>query len=394
MSKQLVKYNNNKALVNAGNMAFSGSKALVPVLVGAGLEYGLPLARQYGKEAISKWNQKRRNKEVQRVESSMVAHPGAFPGAIAAPVAISRRVFGNKPRFKNSKGVVNISHRELVATVLNTNGNLQINNGIVSNSTGNSPYTINPLSTQFTWLNSIASNFDEFTFTRVRFCYVPSCATTETGRVNLMWDKDSQDQVPADRFEMSSYQHTAEGAPWAENCLDIPCDSKRRFTFAGDVVDKKLVELGQFMFGVYGGSSTNSIGDIYVEYSVSLFEAQPANSILQFVNGSSTVVLGSSGIPYGFATVSSGVLSFFFTTGGTFLVSLQATGTGITASPIAGNATQVGLKFGGTGSGYILMLFALTVTGSPSNTPSFSVTVTGLGSWEYYITRINNTQYP
>ena len=141
---------------------------------------------------------------------------------------------------------MHVTHRELVTTVTNTVGAFRVNNNV--NTTAGF-YRVNPTNANlFTWLPTLAANFDSYRFTYLRFVYVPLCATTEVGRVALFWDKDSQDTLPVDRAAVSSYGHSKEGPPWAETTLTVPVDNTLRFTSDTNTTDRKLLDLGQLAY--------------------------------------------------------------------------------------------------------------------------------------------------
>jgi hypothetical protein len=229
-----------------------------------------------GAEWVAKklWNKMKNSYKNRRTD--MILHPGAMPGAIAAPVAVTRIIRGSRPKFIRSKGAVTITHRELVG---------QFNNSaalVVNGTVGGTIYKLNPSNgILFPWLQSIASNFDQYKFDNVRLSYVPLCATTETGRVALYFDKDSQDPLPADRVELANMPHLSETAPWAESQLNVPVDKVKRFTNDNTTADQKLVDLGQIGIATYGGGGTNPVGDLFIHYTVTFFEPQPSAGIFE-----------------------------------------------------------------------------------------------------------------
>jgi hypothetical protein len=228
-------------------------------------------------------------------ESAAVTHPGIRSGGIAAPVAVSRRVNNKKPRFTSAKGSITVTHRELIASVANTTGALTVNNGITITS-GASIFAVNPSNVRlFSWLPSIASNFDEYRVDGLTFIYVPSCATTETGRIVQYWDKDPVDPTPIDRAELSAYAHMSSCAPWAEDYFSVPKDGKWRFCKDVASTDSQLVNFGQYGFAVYGGGSTNITGDVYVSYSVTFREPQPTSEQEFHVFGTSNTSITFEG---------------------------------------------------------------------------------------------------
>lgn len=259
------------------------------------------------------WNKKWRQGKIRDV----IGHPGAMPGAVAAPVAISRIVRSSKPRFKKGNGSVTVTHRELIGTFNNSTG-LVVNSGVTGNQ-----YRLNPANAVlFPWLQTLASNFDQYRFDNVRLQYVPLCGTSTTGRVALLFDKDSQDELPADRVELANIGHLTETSPWAEASLRIPTDSNKRFTADNATSDPKLIDLGQVGIATYGSTGTDPAGDVFIHYTVTFFEPQPSSGVLSTLrlNGS----IATSGGPALFATASTATaLAISFKSPGIYFIALS-----------------------------------------------------------------------
>ncbi|BBD13996.1 p41 protein [Gentian virus A] len=272
----LVATNNNRAVMAKaarqvlpalGAMAVSGTGQQ---MMWNGFKYVAAKGFELGASAYKKMKGKK-NKQ-----RDMVAHPGTFPGSFAAPVAVSRIVRGSKPKFSRSKGAVTISHRELVGQFSNSAA-LVVNGGVTGNL-----YRVNPSNPLlFPWLQTLASNFDQYKFDNLRLQFVPMCASTETGRVAIYFDKDSQDPEPIDRIELANMRHLSETAPWCEASLQIPCDGVKRFMNDNTTVDPKLVDLGQVGLATYGGAGTNAVGDMFIHYTVTFFEPQPSSGMIE-----------------------------------------------------------------------------------------------------------------
>lgn len=316
-----------------------------------------------------------------------VSHPGALPGAAAAPIAISRQIRGSKPKFRSTKGVVTITHREFLSTVQAVNtGFLRLNNGV-------SPgyYRINPSNSAVTpWLVNIAANFDMYRFRSVSLRYIPMCATTEVGRVGLFWDKDSQDVGPFDRAELANYAHVAESSVWAETVLNIPCDGQKRFCNDSAVADPKLTELGRIGFVTYGTNTSNFIGDVFIEYTVELHEPQPSSNLvaeLLGTGGTFSAARGSNVIEWRSDTSSASVVSIMFKPG-TYLVQCVFDGTTVTGASVTavgGGAVLNSKVVFTTTEGSISATVDMS---EPNNRLDFGVTAAVLSGWNVFATRI------
>nr|UHS72058.1 MAG: putative coat protein [Zeavirus sp.] len=299
----LVRRNNNMALIASE----AGKLAAVKV--------GQMMMSPAGRELV--WNGVNwvRRKMVRQKKDSIL-HPGVLPGAVAAPVANTRIIRASRPKFKKSKGAVTVSHRELIGQFNNTLV-LSVNGGVTGNL-----YKLNPSNpVVFPWLQGMAASFDQYRFDKVSLQYVPMCATTETGRVAIYFDKDSQDPEPADRVELANMGHLTETAPWCEANLNIPVDNVKRFMNDNSTTDPKLVDLGQFGLATYGGGSTNAIGDLFIHYTITLYEPQPLASLVE------TEQTGVGAAPFGtnLVTVSGNATSttITFRGPGVYLIALS-----------------------------------------------------------------------
>nr|WRQ65817.1 structural protein [Tolivirales sp.] len=313
----MIRRNNNSAIIAAGassvahylgEVAFSSTGKK---LIWDGVKYiGSKL-----------WNRRNRNNNKNR---DAVGHPGAFAGAVAAPVAISRIIRASRPKFVKSKGSVTIIHRELIGQ-FDTSTGLVVNSGISGNL-----YRVNPSNAVlFPWLQSIASNFDQYKFERVRLQYVPLCGTSTTGRVALYFDKDSQDAEPGDRVELANMAHLTETSPWAEASLNLPIDNTKRFVNDSSTTDAKLIDLGQIGVGTYGSSGVAAAGDVFIHYAVTFYEPQPSAGLVATVRFVDDTFFKTG--PGVFTTsFSSTSLLISFNSFGTYLVAVQLKATTIT----------------------------------------------------------------
>lgn len=311
---------------------------------------------------------------------------------VAAPVAVTKRMPASRPKFRQSSGSVVVSHRELITTIANTTGALSVNSGM--NVTGN--YRVNPSNARlFTWLPTIAANFDTYKFISVRFIYVPLCATTETGRVALLWDKDSNDPLPVDRAAISAYSHSNESAPWSEVMLNIPMDNVSRFVNESGTSDRKLLDLGQFLFAVYGGGSSNAIGDIYVEYTVAFKDAQPAGTLVEDTIidiGGTLTINGPEYVTNSDVAMTSSSLTYNVNTPGTFFFTLALNTTSVSNITISGNGTSIGVIRGGMQVGTGLFSGVLSSSGLPNATATITVNgLAGLTRAQANFVRCNTT---
>lgn len=289
-----------------------------------------------------------------------------------APVAVTKIIRGSQPSPK----VFRVSHRELIGTFNNSTG-FVVNNGITGN-----VYRINPTNgSLFSWLPAIASNFDKYRFTYINFEYVPMCATTETGRVAMYHDPDSQDAEVSDRVELANQWQLSETSPWAACNLRVIPDQTIRFVADSTVTDPKLIDFGQFGFVVYSGAGTNVVGDVFIHYTVELYAPQPSSSLVQTISvGTGAINAGPS---YATALASGGTfLALTFRTPGVFVVSLAVRATAF--SNFNGSTVTVNSSTVQTGVSATVLIATVTVA-QPGQI--FAFNGTAIGNYTYHVTR-------
>lgn len=187
-----------------------------------------------------------------------------------APMVKSTRIRNlGKPRIRaGSRGVV-VSHSEYLSTVVT---------GVTASGFLSYSYVINPGKTaSFPWLSNIASNFDKYKFSKLKFTFISNQPTTVAGRVGVGIDYDSTDPVPADRAEFFSLTYHSECAVWDSLVFTPTSIGGERFINSHTVTDSKLIDVGQLIIMVDGVVATNTnVGDILVDYEVELIDPQQA----------------------------------------------------------------------------------------------------------------------
>ncbi|CAE55154.1 coat protein [Neckar River virus] len=331
----MVVRNNNNALALskkqlAGMAATAAATALKAYAVSnrdAIVDTAVNLGKKSVKAVRNRYNQR---------NNQMVSHVGGMGGAIMAPVAVSRQLNGRRPKFSGTTaGSVTITHREYL-TQVNNSTSFSVNGGVTGNL-----YQLNPLNGNlFSWLPSIAANFDQYSFNRVAVQYVPMCGTTEVGRVGIYWDKDSTDPEPSDRVELANYPVLKETPPWGETVLNIPVDRIKRFCDDSSTQDHKLIDLGQLGFATYGGSTTNACGDLFITYSVTLFAPQPPSTLIETLQtDAADVLFNRAGPNYAIISKTATTITLTFRSTGIFLVDIMYVSTGATTLNTSGGAS-------------------------------------------------------
>lgn len=197
--------------------------------------------------------------------------------ATAAPIAkqITRRT--TKPSIKNRGQNVIVTHREYLQDIVRSSTTYSID-GVA----------INPgISASFPWLSQIAGRFESYTFNRLDFIYEPMVPTTQPGTVMMAIDFDAADNPPNSKQTQMSYQGAVRAAPWQPFKISAMHHNRvkmvtERYVRTGQVPansDIKTYDVGDLYLGTVGtGGTTVTLGELYVEYTVTLRTPQIATA--------------------------------------------------------------------------------------------------------------------
>lgn len=242
----------------------------------------------------------------------------------AAPVAISTRRTGASAKITQRSTGVTVSHRTFL--------------GPVTNFLAYTPasYSLNPgLASTFPWLSKIASRYDKYRFTRLRFEYRSVAATSTAGVAMMSFDYNALDPLPSSKLIQSQTIPNAENNVWVNNDLVVPTDATWRFVRQAGIPnsDLKTYDLGNMVIStIYGGGTIT--GELYVEYTVELDKPSEPQALASRLTATAPLVASPinvaptiTGIPV-YSVLSASALTM--EASGTFLVSMYAAGTAIT----------------------------------------------------------------
>jgi hypothetical protein len=315
--------------------------------------------------------------------SSLMRQSRQGNNVIAAAASYSSVKTSKAPLVTASREQCRIVHRELIGSVTGSVAfaiafNLALNPGI---------------NTTFPWLSGMASLWEEYQFSKLRFCYETRTGTATPGSVLQAIDYDAADAAPTSEQIISSYQGAVEGAPWITSiCCDARGSSlsgfaKRRYLRTGALAnnqDIKTYDVGNYFLATVDGTAVGW-GKLYVEYDVTFFIPQLPSAGPLPLGGSFTAGgTMSAANPLGDAPVSdagnlgitvsaASVVTFLRT--GTYLVCLRSVGTTLTAipNPTLVNCTLLGNTQGANGTTVCMACITLTVD-ADGGTAAFTAT--------------------
>lgn len=134
----------------------------------------------------------------------------------------------------------------------------------------------------FPWLGPIASSFETYKFNSLKFTYVPFCAADTNGSLALFWDPDSKDYAPSDLTTVIQNRYSALSNVWTECVLKVNENGalnpvNRHYTrmwSTEEPYDSKTYDTGKLIIATNGVDTLPSIGIVFVEYDISLFDPQ------------------------------------------------------------------------------------------------------------------------
>jgi len=208
---------------------------------------------------------------------------GAFSGGdekrYTAPVQMGsvRTTVGAKSR------PFTVTHRESLGVVNSPGTAFTVANTVA----------INPgLPASFPWLSNIAQQYETYKFRKIRFCYETRSSTANSGVVIMVTNYDASEGAFTSTQQAENYRGARVGQPWISFCHELTKasmnDYNRHYCRAGAPVagtDIKTYDVGNFSLILSGISlaSASLLGELYVEYTVDLFDPRVSNPVGQFL---------------------------------------------------------------------------------------------------------------
>jgi len=259
----------------------------------------------------------------------------------AAPVSLGYNGAVKPPKYRSTKnGCVCLSHSELVGDVI---GTLAFTPTIYSINAG--------LTTLFLWLSNIAANYESYIFKKLKFRYLPACATDNAGTVYVSVDFDPSDPAPVTERQLTNYQGTRFSAPWKATVYDCLSSNLRKCSSyyvrtgalnAGE--DIGLTDVGNFIIATVG-CAASTMGKLWVDYEVELSTPDFLQTAVGRALSSRLVNLNNfttlptvTGIAPVTATIAANVLTLTATQPYACLVAMDTVGTGLTTVATGGTA--------------------------------------------------------
>jgi hypothetical protein len=259
-------------------MAKSKSK-IIPQLMSA-------IAAMAVSKAIPK---NKKKKQVKKQNSNKQKMPSQIQ-MYTAPSAVGTSYKRRSPQFSGGSNNFRVQHTEMVSTTL----------------LGSTTFTqqlsmeINPANPgSFPWLAPIAKNFTYFRIRGVCYDYIPYCASTTTGSIQMAPDYDSSDNAPFSEIIFSSYKDYVDGNVWGRLRCVLSPESLSKFAnwhYCSDLASSGLYSSpiyapANMLIYTNNCANANAIGKLEVTYDIEFSDPAlpPSGNISSFSDSAKSV---------------------------------------------------------------------------------------------------------
>jgi hypothetical protein len=266
-------------------------------------------------------------------------------------------------------------------------------------------FSINPgLARTFLWASNISNSFEQYSIRKLSLSFKPAVSTTHDGSFAMGYEPDPADPLvgtDAHFFQLSNYKS---GPLYQDMVLNIPVTGShsrgKLFTRAGSVPDTdiKTYDHGKIVLYTRAGESKH-IGDVFITYTIDLFEPQEAAPIsgavtadpdtLDIANplGDSLSVVGVTPLVYVDTT------DVGFEYAGTYQMSFMAKGTGLVNIVVSGSQLNLSNGNASVNDTDTKVIYHVYVEVRRPTTMTVAVTGTTLTSLVFDINKISQEQY-
>lgn len=305
-----------------------------------------------------------------------------IPHVSGAPVNVGTRIYSVKPKFRSIGQTVQISHREALGTVNTTTTDVVINVGQIN---AFNPYV-------FPWLSTIAGSYDRYKINGAVIEYVPTCPTSQGGAVTLAWDPAASDATP-DFYDLTN-MHSTQVSSWCPAKLAIPASKILYMAEQTASSASDLFNHGSLFVGAMGGGNTSVVGQLYINYTVQLYDPQPTSGLSSVFTWNMV-----SGTPFSTVTLNNGFAIESGANGilvpmGTWKLEVYIAGTTITSPTFyaGGGVATSSIHYGNSGSVCVCTVF-LKSSGGTTSTASFAAAYATYTYAQARLTRVDPNSY-
>jgi hypothetical protein len=149
----------------------------------------------------------------------------------------------------------------------------------------NTPYAVNPgLVQSFPWAAAIATQYEQYRFTKLTYRYETDAASTKAGVVILVTDYDALDSPFVSKDQALQYKGASRTVTWTPVQHRVDRQEANpyglryvRSSAAPAGGDLKTYDVGNLQVITAGQSDTTTIGELYVDYELELIGPKTNN---------------------------------------------------------------------------------------------------------------------
>lgn len=187
-----------------------------------------------------------------------------------APVSYGNTTTALKPRFTTKAGNTIVTHREFVREVRGLSTDVSMISELI---TPDNPGL-------FPWLSTISRNYEMFRFHKLKFEYVSRSPTTIYGSITYAVDFDPTDIPDPDLIQICQMEGARSTNVWLGCTLEVKGKDlhpqERMYVSNEPGVPSRKTDLGRLIEFIDKMSSSNTVGQLWVSYSIEMIKPQPA----------------------------------------------------------------------------------------------------------------------
>lgn len=194
---------------------------------------------------------------------------------VKAPVAARRNRVRRAPHIQSNDRMERVKHKEYIADV--TLEPLFAPQSVI----------FQPGLAAFQWLSVKATRWQQYRVNSLKFEYETVNNTGQNGKVQLAFEYNADEALPADSKTLSNYHNCAQGAPWRSSIVTVVDPTAihgtgpRKYTRTSSVASDSLAyDAGKIVYAATDASGASQvIGNLWVHYDITFYVAQVSSTI-------------------------------------------------------------------------------------------------------------------
>lgn len=242
-----------------------------------------PPPSDHAEKALMQLHKSLREPDPSAIERHMLR---GTPAVLAAPSALGVRERNDRPHVTSVSEGIRVRHTAFMTIVFGTTTEVP-GDALLR-------YNVNPGDVQsFPWLSRLAEAYTQYKIHGLRYKFVPQQGTGSTGRVMFGHDINPSGPSPVSLSDVYNLQKSQSDSVWKEQWFSVLHAGKApgvylRHGALPSGADRQLYDMGSvYVSGVGVSATTAPLGELHVEYDVSLLGPRPPRYPGKKVVGSS-----------------------------------------------------------------------------------------------------------